>query len=161
MFKKTRPHRLDFSMESRGDMLFAIGLVAIIALSLGLTIYMTFFDDETGGGSNEDPRYKCMREECGAEFTVTNEQLGQIMRETEMEEDTGFGVIPCQVCNEPESAVAMEKCPACGHWFVGEQAEAVYWDGPGAAMDMPRGFRQKCPKCGVDIIEARKKKASD
>ncbi|MFP4354427.1 MAG: hypothetical protein ACLFUJ_04825 [Phycisphaerae bacterium] len=160
MFRKQRHQALDFSMENRGDMLFAAGLVAIIALALGLTIYMTFFNQPGSDSSDAERHFQCMR--CNKEFTLSNEQLQALMDEHPNQYDFEGAPIECQVCNAPDAAVSMTRCPACEKYYVSEEMKLEYQYGQGAGLSrLPEGYRPTCPHCNVDIIKARREKALD
>jgi hypothetical protein len=123
-------------------------------------ILATFPTQWARPGRPTDPHFQCQK--CNKVFSVTNAELARILRTMAEKNETqrGFGIIPCQVCGAKNAAVVMDQCPTCKKWFVSQTARQVYRNGPGAMKNMPKNFREKCPHCGVDIIDARKKAAA-
>ena len=150
------PHRLDFGSGGKGDMLFAGGLIAIIALALFLSIY-TFVSDDGPVGESSNPHYKCMV--CDAEFEMTLEELSAQMSETGMAMEADPAEIPvrCKECGKDFAALPMQQCPACEKWYVTDMTKA---QAAGQSIEpfLSSDYKQTCPHCGKAHLDALKEK---
>lgn len=141
--------RIDFGAESKGDMLFAGGLIAIIVLALGLSIY-TMFGDSGPSGANEGwegYHMKCLNPRCEHTFVLQDDddQLMAMMERGEAHPGPVGLVSKCPECNK-QSAAEMTKCSECGEFFVPKVARQYLMTGE----FNPEGEPDKCPHCGAE-----------
>jgi DNA-directed RNA polymerase subunit RPC12/RpoP len=144
-----RARRLEFGGGGRMDYLFAGGLILLIVLALGLTIWHTFKGSSPTTEQDPDMHFKCGA--CGGEFTIPREQYYSAEREQEDE----AGRIDCKLCGARESAYPMTKCPNCGKYYLSERQKAII-DSMADRGQPPRNIGQipdKCPHCGTDRIQ--------
>lgn len=144
-------------------------MIAVLALVIGGSLFMVIRQLVGGGktrGNVAKPMYKCMIEECGAEFEFDFSKMdpskgGGPMGMGPMGMGMG-GAVDCSECGGERCAVSMTVCPACKKYFVSEFALAQYEAMLEGEMPDPRMMMAPmvCPHCGIDFQEwAREQRA--
>ena len=140
-------------MGGRGMEYLLMGSLAVIIVgSLVLTIYYGM-----GSGSasrtNVKPMYKCMIEDCGHEFELT-QQDAQRPKDMMM---MGPGMMSfkadCPKCQNKECCVRMAKCPSCEKYYVSPRLD---FDDRMMRGEIEQGEEPPpdiCPHCQTDRIQ--------
>jgi hypothetical protein len=140
--------RIDFGAESKGDMLFAGGLIAIIVLALGLSIYTMFGDSGPGGDSDWDGKYhmQCINPNCKHTFELEDDddELMAMMEQGTAHPGPEGLVSRCPECRKM-SGVEMIQCPECEEYYVSETSRRYLLTNE----YNPELGTGACPHCGA------------
>lgn len=132
-----------------------IGSLGLIVVGcLAVVSYHVFGHGGSGADVDNVPsetHFKCAKEDCGNEFTMTFEELRQARQETPVGADPTKYVLKvrCKKCGEL-SALPESQCPSCHGWFLAPQQPAT---GVQGAPPDPKAVTLKCPLCGIDVNE--------
>jgi hypothetical protein len=134
-----------------------VALGVIIVGCLVVAAYQIFGHSGSGGGNAAtEVRFKCTKEDCGYEFTMTEVEL----RKAQQDNRAGFDPmrgnfrVPCPKCHQL-GARQMMQCPICHGWFLGPEPAMPGPRGPMAnpAQPGPQASSSECPLCHGDIVK--------
>jgi DNA-directed RNA polymerase subunit RPC12/RpoP len=118
--------------------LVAGGLLVIIALAVGVSLYLYFFSGESSPLTHYDPdtHFECTK--CQAKFQLNPREFAAAPGEPSAD---GLTRIDCPKCKAKNGAVVLLRCPKCGTYFLPARARPA-----ATATTAPK---DDCPKCGA------------